>query len=286
VKGGYINLARSVERRQAMHAQLQRLGLHWVHRVEAVDAQTLRPAPAAPVSAGERACFLSHAQAIAAADPQDFLLVLEDDLVLSDALPAVLRNEAMGQLARYDIVFLECQPYTSTANLLALWTALQRRLPGGTGARANISGVDILEAAGLYNWGATAYLVTPRGLRLIPGLLREALDAGPADPFDITLNRLIHAQRLHAAVLLPFLATAQLGGHARTTIADRPQAQANEVLGSALRRLFFAGPIDGTEAFAAAYRHAPLTDDPQLRLLADLMAQLFVITATGGAERR
>lgn len=277
MNGRYINLARSMGRREAMDAQLRRLGLHGISRFDAIDSHTLPAPPNDGTTRDERACFMSHVAVIDAAPADDFLLVLEDDALLSDALPAVLQSSAMSQLAPYDIVFLECLPYVTTTNLMALWGSLQRRLPPVGEPRHEVNGIDILEAQHLYNWGAVAYLVTPRGLGTLPPLLHGALRAG-ASPFDMTLNRLVHAGHIRAAVLSPFLATPRLESHADTTITDRPQADANDVLGGALRRLFFAGPVDGLEAHAAAHRHAALTDDAQLRLLADLMAQLFVLT--------
>lgn len=287
INGCYINLARSTDRRQAMEAQLQRLGLAGIRRFDAIDGRTL-PTPERGGSRGERACFLSHMQAIASADPQQSLLMLEDDAVLSEALPAVLRSDALRQLDRYDIAFMECLPYTTTTNLLALWNSLNRHRPARNGddavaPRSPIGGIDILEGRHLYNWGAVAYLVTPRGLRTLPSLLREMLETGLATSIDIAFNQLVQAGRLSAAVLSPFLATADLASHARTTIEDRAQRPENDVLGGALRRLFFAGPIDGLTEFAAPWRHAPLTDDGELRLLADLMAQLFVLSVEGAA---
>jgi GR25 family glycosyltransferase involved in LPS biosynthesis len=280
--GCYINLAESTARREAMEAQLQRLGLDsWVRRFDAIDAKALDPSRTSVLSRGELACFLSHTEAIAGANPDGFLLVMEDDALLSDALPAVLQSGALSQLDGCDIAFLECQPYTSTGNLLALWSSLRRRLPprGSDAPRHQISGIDFLDARSLYNWGAVAYLVTPRGLRTLPGLLREALSEGPVRPYDMTLNHLVHSGRIQGTVLSPFLATPALHSHAGSTIGNRPDAVENDVLGGALRRLFFAGPVDELDGYVAACRHAPLTDDDQLRLLADLMAQLFVITA-------
>ncbi|WP_208511904.1 glycosyltransferase family 25 protein [Variovorax paradoxus] len=281
MNGCFINLQRSGDRRAAMEAQLRALGIEGVARFEAIDAATLpAPGPDAATSAGERACFLSHARALEGAPPDGFFLVLEDDALLSRALPPLLRPEALAQLADWDLVFLECLPYTSAHSLLALWQALKKQLPADPAApRDAIAGIEVLDARGLYNWGAVAYLATPKGLRALPLLLREALAEGPAQAFDMALNRWVAEGRLRAAVLAPFLATPRLESHAQSTIDDRPRAAVNDALGGALRRLFFAGPIDGLEAHVAGYRHAALTDDPQLRLLADLMAQLFVITA-------
>ncbi|MFM9926191.1 hypothetical protein VLK31_24605 [Variovorax sp. H27-G14] len=284
MNGCFINLQGSTARRDAMQVQLLALGLPGIARLEATDTCGLPASaalPDAPISPREHACFVSHTRAIEGAPPGAFFLVLEDDALLSRALPPLLHQpEALTQLEGFDMVFLECLPDTSAPSLLMLWQSLRKHLPRDAGApRDAIDGIEILDARGLYNWGAVAYLVTPKGLRTLPALLREALAAGPAQPFDTTLHALLHAGRMRAAVLAPFLATPALDSHAHSTIDDRPRSAENDALGGALRRLFFAGTIDGLDDHVAAYRHAPLTPDPQLRLLADLMAQLFVITA-------
>ncbi len=281
MNGCFINLQESTARREAMEAQLRTLGLHGtIARFEAIGIEGLPSAGGA--SRREHACFLSHAAAIASAPADGFFLVLEDDAQLSRALPALLRDdEALARLADCDLVFLECLPCASAPALLRLWQSMQKHLPRDPLApRDAIGGIDILDAAGLYNWGAVAYLVTPRGRRTLPALLREALAEGPALAFDMTLNRLVAAGRLQAAVLAPFLATPMLGSDAASTIDDRARVAAYDALGGALRRLFFAGPLEDIEARAAPYRHAPLAEgDAQLQLLADLMAQLFIASA-------
>jgi GR25 family glycosyltransferase involved in LPS biosynthesis len=281
MNGCFINLPESTDRREAMAAQLNALGLQSaIARFEATGIEGLPPAGA--VSRREHACFRSHAAAIESAPAEGFFLVLEDDAQLSRMLPALLGDaQALARLEGCDLVFLECLPYASAPALLRLWQSLQKHLPRDPSApRDAIGGIEILDAAGLYNWGATAYLVTPRGRRTLPALLREALAEGPAFAFDMVLNRLIAAGRLQAAVLAPFLATPRIGSEATSTIDDRARVPAFDALGGALRRLFFAGPLEDIEARAAPYRHAPLAgSDAQLQLLADLMAQLFIVTA-------
>lgn len=285
LQGAYINLAASTGRRDAMEAQLQRLGLGWVRRFEAVPA---RPAGEAgdAVAAAERACVESHARLAGhlAASP-GFSLVLEDDALLSDALPAVLAQPGLlAQLAPYDLAFLECQPDIGTPALMALWASRQRRMSPLGGTPRRLLGVDILEAQGVYRWGAVAYLLTPRGAPVLQALAARALAEGPGAPWDLMLRRWIEGGQLRAAVLSPFLATARLDSHGDSTIAGHSRALAPpERLGAAMRRLFFAGPSGELAAFAEPARRAALTDDPELRLLADLVAQLFVVNVQGEA---
>jgi glycosyl transferase family 25 len=114
-----INLDRAPERLQRIAAQLQRLGLPYT-RLSAADARTLTPAqrdaldePAyrrkhgkAPLL-GELGCYLSHVQAMQLflASPAEFALVLEDDVLLHDSLPAVLQG-LLRHPGRWDVVKL------------------------------------------------------------------------------------------------------------------------------------------------------------------------------------
>jgi glycosyl transferase family 25 len=114
-----INLDRAPDRLARVSAQLQRLALPFT-RLPAVDAGALTAAQRAcldeagyrnrhgmqPVL-GELGCYLSHVQAMRMflASPSRFALVLEDDVVLHDTLPAVLRG-LMAQPARWDMVKL------------------------------------------------------------------------------------------------------------------------------------------------------------------------------------
>lgn len=107
-----INLDRARERLAFQQAQMRALGLSFT-RIAALDADHLPDLGEAywngwerPIRPAERACLLSHRhiwETIAAgADP---VLVLEDDAVLSDKVPALL--EALRHRSDLDHVTLE-----------------------------------------------------------------------------------------------------------------------------------------------------------------------------------
>ena len=114
-----INLDRAPERLARISAQLQHLQLPFT-RLPAVDARALTPDQArlldepgyrrkhgmAPVL-GELGCYLSHVAVMRAflASPAEFALVLEDDVLLRDTLPAVLQG-LMAHPGRWDAVKL------------------------------------------------------------------------------------------------------------------------------------------------------------------------------------
>lgn len=114
-----INLDRAPERLARIGGQLQRLGLPFT-RLPAVDARDLTPAQRAALdepayrhqhgmapALGELGCYLSHVEAMRLflASDAACALVLEDDVLLHDSLPAVLRG-LMQHAARWDVVKL------------------------------------------------------------------------------------------------------------------------------------------------------------------------------------
>ncbi len=114
-----INLDRAPDRLARVSAQLQQLQLPYT-RLPAVDARALTPEQRAALDEpayrrkhgmspvpGELGCYLSHVavmRAFLAGDAQ-YALVLEDDVLLKDSLPAVLQG-LMRHPDRWDVVKL------------------------------------------------------------------------------------------------------------------------------------------------------------------------------------
>ncbi len=114
-----INLDRAPERLARIAAQLQQLNLPYT-RLPAVDARALTAQQLAALDEpayrrkhgmtpvlGELGCYLSHVQAIDLflASGAEFGLVLEDDVLLQDSLPAVLQG-LMSHAHRWDVAKL------------------------------------------------------------------------------------------------------------------------------------------------------------------------------------
>ena len=128
-----INLDRAPERLARIRGQLERLGLPWT-RLAAVDARALTPEQTAALDApaycrkhgktpapGELGCYLSHVEAMRRflASTHAFALVLEDDVLLHDTLPAVLRG-LMAHPQRWDVAKLSAVHSGTPVPYLAL----------------------------------------------------------------------------------------------------------------------------------------------------------------------
>jgi glycosyl transferase, family 25 len=114
-----INLDRAPERLARIREQMQRLGLPF-ERLPAVDARAFTPEQQALLDkpsyrrkhgmeplGGELGCYLSHLEVMRrfVASQADFALVLEDDVLLTERLPAALSG-LMAHPQRWDMVKL------------------------------------------------------------------------------------------------------------------------------------------------------------------------------------
>jgi glycosyl transferase family 25 len=160
-----INLDRAPDRLERISGQLQRLALPFT-RLPAVDARALTAAQRAALDEpayrrkhgmtpipGELGCYLSHVEAMRLflAGSAEFALVLEDDVLLLDSLPAVLQG-LLRHADRWDMVklsavhsgtpqpVLEVIPGHSLAVMLSRCTGASAYLLNRRAARAYLDG--------------------------------------------------------------------------------------------------------------------------------------------------
>ncbi|NML46612.1 glycosyltransferase family 25 protein [Ramlibacter sp. G-1-2-2] len=279
IAGLYINLDRCPERAAFMEAQLARLGLAGVLRHAAIDAANLPPAPAGcPLLPGERACFLSHLQALESAPADRFTLVLEDDMELSDQLPELVAKAIAGPLDGVDIAFLECQPHYSHAHLSALWDVACRLFPPGSARRAQ--GVELVPAQQFYKWGTAAYVVSPAGRGKLLALMHEWLQAGPQLPLDRCVEQAVAARQLQAVITVPFLATTALQWHGRSTIANGWRTPPDFLM--VMRRLLYAGSLHEVQPMAQALADAQV--DPALQMFGLVLREVAGVNRQAQAQ--
>jgi len=164
-----INLDRAPDRLARITAQMQRLGLPF-HRMAAVDARSMTPAQEAQLDEsayrrkhgmspllGELGCYLSHVQVMRAflASNAELALVMEDDVLLHDSLPAVLEGLARHS-QRWDMcklsavhsgtpqLLLELSPGHRLAVMLSRCTAASAYVLNRKAAQSYLHGPDPL----------------------------------------------------------------------------------------------------------------------------------------------
>ncbi len=281
LNGFYINLDRSPERRANMEAEFRKLGIDWIERFSAVDGRLLEIPPGCVLSAGGLACYLSHLQIIESTPADSFTLILEDDVELSLDLPVLLHEDFLAAVSGYDIVLLDCQPACDTVSADLLWSGVKRQLLRAEDledrdAARRLKGVEFHPAAGLFRWGLSSYIVTPRGRRNIPPIARECLDRGPPGQLDLLLVHALEDGNLSGCMTAPFLATPLLESFADPAVEGRVQEAAALRRTSAMRRLFFAGPLGGVHEFSNHPPPRPGEEAAVHRLLIALSAETMI----------
>jgi GR25 family glycosyltransferase involved in LPS biosynthesis len=249
--GYYINLDRSVERRQLFEEQLDSLDLaEWIRRFPAVDGQVAGPYEA-KLDNNVWACRRSHELIIQQADPETVTAIFEDDAEISRYFSSTITESNMQSFIERtptaDIVFLDCAMYWLKAPLLL--AAAERHLNindvelNGDGGSRQFSGVDILDTKGIYAYCAAAYLVTPRGKRTLLRLIYDVREQ-PDVPIDRLYLRWIETGELSCSLLVPFLATPRFEMPSTITSNENlsQTVDPEEYLWvNVLRRLLFAG---------------------------------------------
>ena len=259
--GTFINLDRSIDRRRGVDSELAKAGLAYP-RFSAIDGaaypQSSKLAP------GVVGCFRSHHLALVRA-PRDgrFVHVLEDDAVLAkEFVPALVSVIATHRLDQFDVVFTDIivPADLQLIKVLKNWFEIYAR--DRTLQLLDLKDVDFV--------GMSSYLVNPRSLDRVIHLFETEIARGPTLPVDIYLRRLVHANTLKAACLVPFLSTVSGGA---TTIDER-NTKGIDVVSMAFRQAFFVD-LD----VAAAKRMVrqgmkaagPTAFDPRLDLLTDAL---------------
>jgi glycosyl transferase, family 25 len=190
-----INLDRAPDRLARISGQLLRLGLGYT-RLPAIDARSLTPAQRAALDEpgyrrrhgmtpvlGELGCYLSHVEAMRLFLDSDAAcaLILEDDVLLHDSLPAVLQG-LLQHAARWDMVklsgvhsgtpvpFLDLAPGHRLAVMLTRCTGSSAYIVNRRAAQAYLHGAQPLLPMSLpydhvfdqgWRFGLKVRLVTP-----------------------------------------------------------------------------------------------------------------------------
>jgi GR25 family glycosyltransferase involved in LPS biosynthesis len=218
--GYFINLDRSASRRVSVEGQLRALGLEPTYRRFAAVEGRETAAIAGSITGGEYGCFASHAQLLgAAAAGTQHVHVLEDDVLLSPELLSVMDSlVSRGVLDDFDLIFTDTFVPLDPTHLRCYEQAYRRRIPLGSPA-ALLREVSLIDLKGVY-WACTSsYVAAQRSLKRIAALLNDALRAGPSEPVDLYLRRLVNDGELKAAVCLPFLTSIDLALDLDTTIS-------------------------------------------------------------------
>ncbi len=216
--GFYINLDRSVARRERMERQFAQLGLAGRYRrFPAIDGKTLSSA-AETVSSSEVGIFKSHLTLIRqAAESDSFTHIVEDDVLFSRLVEPCLSDIANGKNSGYDLIVTD----TGIHPGLAQYRAFRQIAMAASADRK--SGVKLIDFSKGYCWGMTSYMLSPRGAAKLLTELEEEWAQGPQLPVDGVLARAVKAGRIKIGGTFPFVTWLHLD-LASQSLAGREQS--------------------------------------------------------------
>jgi GR25 family glycosyltransferase involved in LPS biosynthesis len=213
LRGFYINLDRSDERRRHMQPELGKLAaIARYERFPAVEGRDVTGWPQAK-NRGELGCYLSHLGVIRENAGYDgWLHVMEDDVVVSRfAAKANSQLISKPDFDRFDVVF------HSVTIKCDLFAAQQfRRLYDRNvvaAASGNVTEMRRFTALSLGRFaffGCVSYLVNPRAIGRVAELLARRLEADPFEPVDRVFSMLAGMGELSMACTAPFLVVPRL----------------------------------------------------------------------------
>ena len=224
IKGYYINLDRSTERRRTIESQLDRLGLGGTYgRFPAIDGNPLG-ARGAHLKAGEIGCLVSHHALLKrVASLEQWTHVVEDDVVLSTVTFPTLTDVARrGMTEKYDLLFTDTVIPIDLKYMRHYKQIFDSNVVrNAAGRMERIRNFALVDLKGSSFAGTTSYLVNSASAAKLAGLLDREIAAGPTQPIDLFIRQKVGEGLLRAGVLVPFVTSVNLGDVLDPTIPQR-----------------------------------------------------------------
>ncbi len=247
--GRYINMDASLQRRAAMEARFEAIGLaHRYTRFAGIDGRTL-DASRSPLSPGELGCFMSHYRCIVESDVEDHHIhIVEDDVVLAPQNASLLEQVIGDAAPKCDILFTDIFMPLNMITLYEMMT--QYRATGLLDQRlrppaARMPAYVIYPNIGRQPFGgATSYVVNRASRRKLIELLEAEIANGPTQPIDMLYRILANDGRIETLCTMPFLTSIEADSIRDTTIVGRAQDIDSAVAFFVLRSFFYLARDD------------------------------------------
>jgi GR25 family glycosyltransferase involved in LPS biosynthesis len=267
-RGFYINLDRSPDRRQAVEAQLARLGWTGQYcRFPANDGGG--EFSSAALSKSELGCFVSHYRVLQQnIDSPEHLHIIEDDAVLAGCT-----RDMINQLI--DTGLIDDHDLLLTDMVLPLdidfYQRARKMFESDVVRSADGRRTTIRFSLMPYTACMASYIVNWRSIGRIHELLHNELAAGARVPIDILIRNAAAQGRLRVKCLFPFI-TSVLPEKFPSTL-DRGDRDWTSDLAMQIARHSFYVECDQGDLLRLADRHLAVNDDSfHGRLLSRVMA--------------
>ena len=232
-RGYYINLDRSVTRRQHIEDQLARYNLQTQYeRFPAANGNSLG-FKNETLTDGEMGCFTSHYLLLKQnVDSDQYLHVIEDDVVFFDCTQRLIDTfTTIPALAGYDILFTET--LVPIHQFYAMKQNYDKFMPQFAEGKFAFSLIEYLA-------GTTSYIIKPSSIRRISNLLEAELGQGTKVPIDLVIYNKAREGKIRVCCIFPFV-TSILFGEVPESMQRDGRDQSTALAYDLARASFFIG---------------------------------------------
>jgi len=275
--GLYINLDRSNERRERFDRQLEALGLAEIYaRFPAIDGSKLNTARTS-LPPGETGCFFSHVRALETARLRALPVhILEDDALLSEHVRPVIEDAIAGHLFdRFDLIFTDTFVNCHLGMLKSMKSAFDQSASREE-RPFRLNDLQVIDLAQQNFACLTSYVVGVRSIDKILSLYQQEIAAGLNTPVDLFIRDAVHAGKLRAACLFPFITSFSLEEVRESTLHEKNEKPSVMVL-AVLRHSFFVDrDLNAAKRYLDAATARPRANDAHHDLI--VQALDFVVS--------
>jgi GR25 family glycosyltransferase involved in LPS biosynthesis len=240
--GFYINLDRSLQRKEEIENQLERLQLlsHY-SRFPAADGNVLNLRNCS-IRSSEIGCFTSHYLLLEQnLNQPNHLHIIEDDVILSRATHTILQwiiNS--GTTDNLDIIFTDtCLPF-DLYEIREYKTLFDRSVEKDASGRVTaIKEYMLIDLKERYLATTSSFLVHKNAIAKLYDILQREMKSGLHKPIDLFIREKIRDGTIRASCVFPFITSISLDHLLTSTVSERHEHDLTLLAFSLLRHSFF-----------------------------------------------
>lgn len=213
IRGFYINLDQSVDRRIQIEQQLTKLASVGAYeRYPAVDGRRSSARPDVKRYRGAIGCYLSHHNLINRHDGGDWVHIIEDDALISQYCGSVISSISdVDAYSKFDIVFTNALLLADPAAFCNIKDLFDRCVSVDiSGTVRSVSSFNAISLKSIPFRQTTSYLVNPKSAHKIASLLSKAFSDEQFQPIDVVYSNLSQSGEIDAACCVPFFTVPKL----------------------------------------------------------------------------
>jgi GR25 family glycosyltransferase involved in LPS biosynthesis len=273
IRGFFINLDRSIDRRAQMESHLASHGLgDYYRRFPAANGNPLNFPNPNNLLVGELGCFTSHylllKENIGSTAP---LHVVEDDVIFSRFTASVIGSLlANNSFDDFDIIYLDSFVLTSTVMYREFHRLFRQCTTRDANGKIQNADFQLIDMKTIEFASTASMMISPRSIQKLHDLYHAQLTAGTPSAIDLFLRRKVQDGTLKVGCIFPFVTSLRLDSVFGTTMEEHDLRLIAMATLIARHAFFVEADWDQCLEYAQRYLNAP-PDDKQRQVLTHIL---------------